>query len=134
LKVRTHQAIDNNLCGRVIDLSLNSCVVELELVPEMRADSSGLVHGGFVFGAADYAAMLAVNEPNVVLGSSDVRFMKPCRVGERLRFDALVDSSTGKKRVVSTQAKNSDGDVVFTGNFICIVPERHVLGHLSASA
>jgi acyl-coenzyme A thioesterase PaaI-like protein len=48
----------------------------------MAVDDRGLVHGGFVFGLADHAAMLAVNDPNVVLGAASTRFLKPVRVGE----------------------------------------------------
>jgi acyl-coenzyme A thioesterase PaaI-like protein len=43
----------------------------------MAADQRGLVHGGFTFGLADYAAMVAVNDPNVVLGAAEVRFLAP---------------------------------------------------------
>lgn len=32
----------------------------------MAADEYRLVHGGFIFGLADYAVMLAINEPTVV--------------------------------------------------------------------
>jgi len=45
----------------------------------MAVDQMGLVHGGFTFGAADFAAMAAVNDPNVVLVSSECRFFKPCK-------------------------------------------------------
>ena len=48
----------------------------------MAADGSGLAHGGFIFGLADYAAMIAVNHPNVVLGAAEVRFLKPVVSGE----------------------------------------------------
>ena len=33
-----------------------------------------------MFGAADYAAMLAVNDPNVVLGNAELRFVAPVEV------------------------------------------------------
>jgi acyl-coenzyme A thioesterase PaaI-like protein len=49
----------------------------------MVVDAHGLVHGGFVFGLADYAAMLAVNDPNVVLGAAEARFLKPVRRGDQ---------------------------------------------------
>ena len=62
--------------------------VGLTTLPEMAVDAAGLVHGGFVFGLADHAAMLAVNDPYVVLGSAAVRFLRPVRVGERLIAEA----------------------------------------------
>ena len=82
--VRTHLGIDRRLCGEPVELSEGRAVVRLATVAEMAADERGLVHGGFVFGCADYAAMLAVNDPNVVLGSGSLRFAKPVRVGETL--------------------------------------------------
>ena len=44
---------------------------------------------GFIFGAADYAAMLAVNQPNVVLGAAETHFLKPSRVGDVLLAQRL---------------------------------------------
>src|SRR6185369_17300841 len=91
---RTHLAIDPRLVGearKIIDGSAAQAV--LVTLPEMAADERGLVHGGFVFGLADYAAMLAVNHPNVVLGSSEVRFLKPVLVGERLVANAVVEKT-----------------------------------------
>ncbi|HUL64475.1 MAG TPA: hotdog domain-containing protein [Burkholderiaceae bacterium] len=127
MQPNTHLAIDQRLCGRVRDVGEGRSVVELTLVDEMRADASGLVHGGFVFGAADYAAMVAVNDPNVVLGSAQVRFTRPSRVGETLRFDARVDAAEGRKRTVGVIGRAADGAEVFVGTFICFVLATHVL-------
>ena len=63
----THLAIDRRLCGEPLEIAEGSAIVVLVTLPEMAADDRGLVHGGFVFGLADYAAMLAVNDPLVVL-------------------------------------------------------------------
>lgn len=109
--------------------------MELETVPEMAADETGLVHGGFVFGLADYAAMLAVNHPNVVLGSAQTRFLKPVVVGERLVAAASLLEEEGRKRRVGVEVRRNDeteergetGEVVMTGDFLCFVPDRHVL-------
>jgi len=77
LHPQTHLAIDPRLVGTPLEIAEGTAVVALVTVPEMAADERGLVHGGFVFGLADYAAMLAVNHPNVVLGGSEVRLLKP---------------------------------------------------------
>jgi acyl-coenzyme A thioesterase PaaI-like protein len=128
MKLDTHLAIDPRLCGRVIELAAGRSTVELLLVEEMRADASGLVHGGFIFGAADYAAMAAVNDPNVVLGSAQVKFTKPSQVADVLRIEAVVDAAEGKKRAVTVVATNAaDGAKVFEGSFVCFVLDTHVL-------
>jgi uncharacterized protein (TIGR00369 family) len=92
----------------------------------MAADASGLVHGGVVFSLADYAAMIAVNHPNTVLGSADVRFVKPVRVGERLIAEATVEQRIEKKILVRVSVRRED-DKVFNGLFTCFAPLRHVL-------
>jgi len=66
MEQRTHPVVSPELCGRPSALEPGRAVVEFEALESMRADASGLVHGGFVFGLADYAAMLAVNHPHVV--------------------------------------------------------------------
>ena len=126
MSVRTHEQIDQSLCGTPVLVEDGRSEVRLACDARMAADASGLVHGGFVFGLADYAAMLAVNHPNVVLGKADVAFLKPARSGERLRAEARVSSSEGRKRTVAVDVFR-DGEKVFTGTMLCAVPDRHVL-------
>ena len=109
-----------------MELREGSAEVELLTRPEMAADEQGLVHGGFVFGLADYAAMLAVNEPNVVLAGADVSFLKPVRVGERLLAIAAVGDVEGRKHRVHCAVRGADGDVL-QGRFTCVVTRQHVL-------
>ncbi|HEX6902447.1 MAG TPA: hotdog domain-containing protein [Thermoanaerobaculia bacterium] len=123
---RTHRAIDSRLCGEPLDLGDGSASVGFTALPEMAADERGLVHGGFVFGLADYAAMLAVNDPNVVLGSADVRFLKPVVVGERLVARAVVEEADGRKRRVKVEVLRGE-EPVMSGAFACFVLDRHVL-------
>ena len=126
MEARTHLRIDPAWCGTPVELREGSAEVELLTRPEMAADEQGLVHGGFVFGLADYVAMLAVNEPNVVLASADVSFMKPVRVGERLLAIAAVGDVEGRKYRVHCAVRGDDGDVL-QGRFTCVVTRQHVL-------
>jgi acyl-coenzyme A thioesterase PaaI-like protein len=98
-------------------------------VPEAAADGAGLIHGGFVFGVADYAAMLAVNAPTVVLGSAEVRFSRPVTVGQALLARARIEETSGIKRIVAVEVLAGE-TVVFSGRFTCLVPARHVLATL----
>ena len=123
---QTHLAIDPRLVGTPLDIADGTAQVVLVTVPEMAADGHGLVHGGFVFGLADYAAMLAVNHANVVLGSSEVRFLKPVVVGERLVASAVVEERGEKKIRVQAVVRRGEEEVL-TGSFLCFNPERHVL-------
>ena len=130
---RTHRRLDPALCGRPVHLADGWSVVEMTTTQAMRADEQGLVHGGFVFGLADHAAMLAVDEPTVVLAAAEVRFTAPVVVGVRLEASAEVEWSEGRKRRVAVTVRRaaapgeSGGAPVLTGSFECYVPERHVL-------
>lgn len=126
MNINTHKKIDQNLCGKPVRLETHHCTVEFTAQDVMAADEMGLVHGGFVFGLADYAAMLAVNDPNVVLGGSTVSFLKPVKVGETLVAEANVTSVKGKKHMVSVVVKR-DTVPVFEGELACFVLDKHVL-------
>ncbi len=126
MEIKTHEKIDKRLCGEPVSLEEGKAEVELKTVPEMAADDKGLVHGGFIFGQADYAAMLAVNHPNVVLGAANVKFLKPVKVGDVLLAKAQVVKEEDKKRIVNVDVERN-GEVVFTGEFTCFVLPVHVL-------
>ena len=126
MEPRTHLAADPTLCGRAVELGEGSAEVALETTEAMVVDTEGLVHGGFVFGLADYAAMLAVNDPYVVLGGAQTRFLKPVQRGARIVARARTTSTQGRKHEVQVEA-TVGADTVFEGTFTCIVLERHVL-------
>jgi acyl-coenzyme A thioesterase PaaI-like protein len=126
IEPRTHLAIDQRLCGEPIELMEGSARVALETTSAMAADEAGLVHGGFVFGAADYAAMLAVNDPNVVLGAAEVRFSAPVKVGEKIIFEARVVETKGKKRVAEVKGAVGNREVL-SGSLVTFVLDKHVL-------
>jgi len=112
--------------GRPLKLGDGASIVELEALGEMSVDEWGLIHGGFTFGLADYAAMLAVNHPNVVLASAEVRFKAPVRVGDLMRAEARVVEERGKWRRVEVEV-SVDDRTVLEGVMNCVVLRRHVL-------
>ena len=114
------------MCVKPLALGNGTSRVELTATAEMVVDERGLVHGGIVFSLADYAAMIAVNHPNVVLGAAAVKFLKPVCQGEQLIAEAKVTHTSGKKRIVAVNAQ-SGGRPVFEGEFTCFVLEKHVL-------
>ena len=126
LEQRTHEKIVAALCGHPVELRAGRARVVLDTSAEMAADTRGLVHGGFTFGLADYAAMLAVNEPTVVLASAEVKFLGPAVAGDRLEADAAVQRTDGRKRWIKVTVRR-DGVAVMEGEFLAVVPDRHVL-------
>jgi uncharacterized protein (TIGR00369 family) len=126
MNIQTHQKIDRSLCGQPISIEDGASRVEMHTTANMAVDGTGLVHGGFIFGLADHAAMIAVNHPNVVLGAAEVRFLKAVKSGETVVAEARVGDRSGKKQIVPTTVKR-DGDTIFEGTFTCFVLDRHVL-------
>ncbi|TVR02508.1 MAG: thioesterase [Deltaproteobacteria bacterium] len=125
-EIRTHVGIDEALCGTPVALTEGRAEVELRTSGAMAADRRGLVHGGFVFGAADYAAMLAVNDPCVVLGAAESRFTAPVEVGETVLLRAERTACSGRKHVVTVSGAVGER-VVFEGTFTTFVLDGHVL-------
>ncbi len=123
---QTHLQADPQICGTLISSGPGTAQAELTTNARMRVDEQGLVHGGFVFGLADYAAMLAVDEPNVVLAAADARFLKPVRVGDRLVATAIRFEQNRREHRVRV-AVDVGENKVFEGEFTCLVPSTHVL-------
>jgi uncharacterized protein (TIGR00369 family) len=126
MRLRTHLKIDQELSGTPVEMGEGYAVVELKTKKNMRADEKNLVHGGFIFSLADYCAMLTVNEPTVVLASAKVDFKKPVVVGDTLRAEGRLLRAEGKKRWVEVKVYRNQ-DLVFLGEFLCVVPDKHVL-------
>ena len=125
-QAKTHLTTSKQWVGSPVELSEGKAVVELETLPGMAVDDFNLVHGGFIFGLADYAAMLSINHPNVVLGGSSNRFLKPVVAGEKVVAIATLARQEGKKNIIEVVVNRGD-EAVFTGEFTCFIPEKHVL-------
>jgi len=127
MSVKTHIYASPTLIGKPLFISFSSYAeAELKADWRMAVDERGLVHGGFTFGLADYAAMIAVNEPNVVLAKAEVKFTAPVKVGDLMNARAeVIDKKDGKYVVnVVVKVKNIK---VLEGVFTCIAAEKHVL-------
>ena len=127
MDIITHNKIDFSLCGKPLLTEEDFSKVELKTSEQMSVDQTGLVHGGFIFGLADHAAMIAVNHPNVVLGAAEVKFLKPVKAGETVIAEAKVEEKEGNKNSVTVSVSRGE-ETVFEGMFTCFVLEKHVLG------
>jgi acyl-CoA thioesterase len=124
--IKTHQRINQELSGEVVKIEQGYVELRLTTIAEMVADDVGLIHGGYIFSAADYAAMLAVNEKNVVLVASDCQFLSPVKFHDEVNFVAKVRHKEGRKRNVHVEAFVLDIKV-FEGEFKTVITEKHVL-------
>ena len=127
IKQNTHHEINNKFSGTIIEINKNYSKVKLKMISEMKADKKGLIHGGFIFSLADFASMVAINHPNVVLGGANVNFLKPVLEGDLLIAEAKLSKIEGKKHIVTVKIMKRD-ELVFNGEFICFIPDKHILG------
>ena len=125
MKLATHLKTSGRLVGVPLEVDTGYARAKLATLSEMVVDEYELVHGGFAFGLADYAAMLAVNDPNVVLGAAECRFLAPVKCGEEMLATAKVVETDGKRRRVKCDV--STDKLVFQATFDCFVLNRHVL-------
>jgi acyl-coenzyme A thioesterase PaaI-like protein len=126
MKQNTHQMVNQNLCGVPIKLKEHYAQLKLLTTEEMIVDDTDLIHGGFIFGLADYCSMLTVNHPNVVLGGAEVHFLKPVKKGDLLIAKGKLNNRYGKEIHVKVDIFR-EKDLVFDGEFICYTPKKHVL-------
>jgi uncharacterized protein (TIGR00369 family) len=126
MDIKTHVCANREFLGTPLEVVEGKYAkVELVTKESMAVDDWGLIHGGFAFGLADYAAMLAVNDPNVVLGSAEARFTAPVKNGEKMVAEAKVEAVDRRKRIVVTEI-TVDDNVVFKGTFTCFVLDKHI--------
>jgi len=124
--MNTHKLINNKLCGTPVFIENNKSQVKLKLTSEMAADEKGLIHGGFIFGLADYAAMICVNDPLVVLSSSSCKFLKPLKTGDTAIAYAEISGEEKNKIFIKVDVYCEE-TLAFKGEFTAVIPKKHVL-------
>ncbi len=125
MELNTHLKLDTNINGKVVELKSSYAKVEQETKEFMVADEQGLIHGGFTFCAADFTAMAAVNDPNVVLAKSETKFLAPVKLGELIVYEGNITAQDGAKSTVDVIAKVGDKEV-FKGSFTTFTLDKHI--------
>ena len=125
MKLNTHLKLDNKLNGNIIELKDDYAKVQLETNEMMVADEQGLIHGGFIFCAADFAAMACVNDPYVVLAKSETKFTAPVKLGDIVMLEANITEKNGIKSTVNVEARVGD-KTIFKGIFYTATLDKHV--------
>ncbi|WP_263832997.1 PaaI family thioesterase [Sulfurospirillum oryzae] len=124
--LKTHIKIKSTLVGNLTELSKNSAKVVLQTTHEMCVDEFGLIHSGFLFGSAEYAAVAAVNESNVVVIGCRSKFFAPAKVGDLVNFEAKGRFEDARKREIKVIGMINEIKV-FEGIFQAVILERHIL-------
>ncbi len=124
--LNTHQKIKKSLCGNIVFLEKGHSKTTLQTTDDMSVDMLGLIHSGFIFGAAEYAAVSAINEENLVIISSKTKFLAPAKNGDLIEFDAKAKFEDSRKREVKVIGEINEIKV-FEGIYQAIVLENHIL-------
>ncbi|WP_363315707.1 hypothetical protein [uncultured Campylobacter sp.] len=93
--------INSNLCGHIYELSKNHAKSIFISSNEMVVDDQGLVHSAFIFSAANYVALAAINREFSVLISSKTYFYSTLKLGDVLYLEAqaMFDENSRKREV-----------------------------------
>ena len=70
-------SMPSNMSGELLELYRNKAVVRFTPTERMIMDESKMIHAGFVFNSASFAAMAAINKKYSVLIAADVKFLAP---------------------------------------------------------
>ncbi|NLC27359.1 MAG: PaaI family thioesterase [Campylobacteraceae bacterium] len=123
--LKTHQQVKSSLLGSLVLLDRGHSKVNLLTTANMVIDELGLVHSGFVFSSADYAAATAVNEEHVVIIGARTSFLAPAKVGDLIEFEAKSKFEDSRKREITVTGKINDIKI-FEGIFHAVVLEKHI--------
>ncbi|PAF52296.1 thioesterase [Helicobacter sp. 13S00477-4] len=97
-----YNKIDVSLYGELLSLSKNKAEVFFVPTETMIYDDES-IHPGFVFSAAAYTAMCAINKKNSIIISSETKFLAPIEYGHELVFKANAIQGEAKKCEVKVE-------------------------------
>mgnify|MGYP003380448992 CR=1 FL=1 len=96
-------SMPSSIVGELVELYRDKAVVRFRPNERMIMDESKMIHAGFVFNAASFAAMAAINKKYSVLIASDVKFLAPIELGHEITFKAQAIQSDTKKCEVKVE-------------------------------
>ncbi|BDB63944.1 thioesterase [Helicobacter cinaedi] len=96
-------SMPSSIVGELVELYRDKAIVRFRPNERMIMDESKMIHAGFVFNAASFAAMAAINKKYSVLIASDVKFLAPIELGHEITFKAQAIQSDTKKCEVKVE-------------------------------
>lgn len=99
-ELKIYKKINKDLCGEIIKLSKNEAIVKFIPNETMIVDDNMQIHYGFIFSAASFCAMAAVNKTHSIIIYSETKFLSPVELGYEITFKSKALQSDLKKREV----------------------------------
>ena len=125
-KLKIPKKLRSSFTGDIVELEDGYVKTKFEPTDEMVIDDYKLIHNGFIFNAADFAAMVAVNNPYLVIITSNTKFLAPIELGNVVDFEAKVVHKYARKREIKVIGTVSDIKV-FEGLFLVVILDQHIL-------
>lgn len=113
------------LSGVVSALEKNHAKTRLFTTAEMVCDGDGLIHSGFVFSAANYAALASINVQNCVTINARINFFAPAKLGDVIEFEAQAYFDESRRRDVRVTGRIKEIKV-FEGTFQLVTLDEHI--------
>ena len=90
-----------------------SAIASLEIRKRM-VNGHDICHGGYIFALADSAFAYACNTYDrvTVAASAGIEFVRPARLGDRLRAEAREAHRGGRTGIYDIEVTNQDGELV----------------------
>lgn len=96
-------ALKSELVGSILKMTYEEVITKFVPTKQMISDESNLIHSGFIFNAANYAAMCLVNQPHAITIGAEVEFLAPVEFEQEMMFLATIKQSNAKKFEISVK-------------------------------
>ena len=124
-EIKTSLLTKLNFSGTAFLIEKNHAKTRFFTTADMVSDAEGLIHNGFVFMGANYAALLAVNEEFSVSIGARINFYGPLRLGDIVEFDAHARFEESRKKEVKVIGYVKEIKI-FEGTFQLVTLEEHI--------
>ncbi|RDU70095.1 thioesterase [Helicobacter cholecystus] len=125
IELQTCTALKSELCGSIVKMTYEEVITKFVPTKQMISDESNLIHSGFIFNAANYAAMCLANQPHAITIGSEVEFLAPVEFEQEMMFLATIKQSNSKKFEISVKGTLLDIKI-FEGTFHIAVFEKQL--------
>ena len=98
-------------CGNITKLAKGKTTVRFVPDEHMvmdRSERNQLIHSGYIFNAAAYAAMVTINKRHSIMIACDVKFLAPIELGHEMFFHAQSLQDDSKKCEVKVEGSLLD--------------------------
>lgn len=108
----------DEVIGEIIDLELDKRAISLLVIhPEHVFSRNKIARGHHLFTQANSLAVAVINDELALTASSEIKFKRQVKQGERVIAKATVENSNMKSLTIVHVTSYVDNEIVFTGTF-----------------